>query len=213
VTEFKVMLLDQQKNFLPSTQVGSTISFRDSVVGRWKVLTSTTADTRSALAALRSIWGADCVCVDRSLRERLGERMEAADTERVTTLRQRLAAKARELESPSPSMPRYGFPWYMVIGFLLGAAIGVAVTFALSAGGGRFRYTGLVKMVWALGGLGTYLGHEAGCLRHRAHGVKPFRPLTPGTMACGATIWMLGSIAVFAAVLGIMTLLHGPPPH
>jgi hypothetical protein len=73
VADFKVTLLDQRDNFIPSQEIGSTITFKDSVTGRWKIQTKATCDTRAAVQALRSIWGEDCIEVDARLRERLGE--------------------------------------------------------------------------------------------------------------------------------------------
>jgi F0F1-type ATP synthase membrane subunit c/vacuolar-type H+-ATPase subunit K len=73
VTEFRVALLDQRENLIPSQEIGSTISFKDTVTGRWKLETKATCDTRDALRALRSIWGKERVTVDAKLSDRLKE--------------------------------------------------------------------------------------------------------------------------------------------
>jgi hypothetical protein len=101
----------------------------------------------------------------------------------------------------------------MLIGFAVAAAIAVVIAFAMSAAAGRFRYTVLVELVFALGGSGTWLGHVVGCLRHKELGINPLGPLPIRVAAPGAAIWLFGTIAVCGAVLGIMTALYGPPPH
>ena len=74
-------------------------------------------------------------------------------------------------------------------------------------------YPALLKSRLALGGLGAYLGHVLGAARNKGAGVEPFGPLPPGAFALGGAILLLGSVAVAGAVLGIMTAMHGPPPH
>ena len=214
--EFQVALLDQRDNFISSSEVGSTLKFRDSVAGRWKVETKATADTRAALAALRSIWGSDRVAVDADLRKRLGEKADdpVPDADGPRPLTQRIAAAVKAFDAPQPAtLPKYGFPRDMLLGFAAGALIAVGTAAAMSAGQGRFSYTGLLRLAFALGGAGTYLGHVAGCLRHKDLGLNPFGPINPGVLAVGGCICLLGSAAVLAAAMGIMTLLYGPPPH
>lgn len=217
IREFKVTLLDQREHFIPSEEVGSRIAFKDSVAGRWKIETKATRDTRDSLVAIRSIWGAGCVTVDPKLRERLGEPADPSDgplaADNRVPLSQRVEALFKQLDAPpSPNLPRYGFPFEMLVGFTLGAAISVTLTFWLTAGG-RFSYTGLVKFLFSLGGLGTYLGHVAGCLRHKELGIHPFGQLRLGILAVGGLIVIAGTMAVFGGVLTILTALRGPAPH
>src|SRR5262249_55636224 len=108
---------------------------------------------------------------------------------------------------------QFGFPLLMLVGFCIGAAIATATAFVLSAGAGRFSYTGLFQLLVSLGGLGTYIGHVLGALRNREAGFKPFGPLTPGVLGVGAGIVLAGTVVVLFTVLGIMTQIKGPPPH
>ena len=86
---------------------------------------------------------------------------------------------------------RFGFPLLMLLGCLVGAGIAVAVAFALATD--SFRYTALFQMT--------------------AAGIAAFGPLPQGVMITGAVIWFLGTVAVVGTVLGVMTSIHGPPPH
>ena len=87
------------------------------------------------------------------------------------------------------------------------------MAFGLAPEGRIILYTSLVKFLFALGGLGGYLGHVRGAMRNRGAGVEPFGPLPTGVFALGAAIVLLGSVAVGGTVLGIVTATHGPPPH
>ena len=106
---------------------------------------------------------------------------------------------------------RFGFPLLMLLGCLVGAGIAVAVAFALATD--SFRYTALFQMTAALAGAGTYLGHVVGASRNKDAGIAAFGPLPQGVMITGAVIWFLGTVAVVGTVLGVMTSIHGPPPH
>jgi hypothetical protein len=218
VSEFHVKLRDQSQNFIASSEIGSLVTFKDAVAGNWKIETNTTGDTQDALQALRSVWGRESVAVDPKLRARLGDREEPGDAApKPGPLRERLAEKfaekVKELDTPSPNLPRSGFPLYMFLGFTAGALLAAGVAGLLTADAGRFSYTGFVKLVWSLGGLGTYLGHVAGCLKYRELKINPFGQITPRILGIGATIVLLGSIVMLGAAMGMMTVLHGPPPH
>jgi hypothetical protein len=108
---------------------------------------------------------------------------------------------------------RFGFPLHMLVGFIAGAGIGVAVAFLTAPPDRRILYTALLKFVFALGGLGTYLGHVLGAATNKDAGIEPFGVLPTGALVFGGVIALLGSIAVCGAVLGIMTALYGPSPH
>jgi hypothetical protein len=111
------------------------------------------------------------------------------------------------------SQRKFGFPLPMLLGFLVGAALAVALAYALAAQRKTFQYTTLFQLVAAAGGLGTYLGHVVGALRDRDAGHSLFGPLPQGVMLTGAAIWFFGTVAVVGAVLGVMMSIHGPPPH
>ena len=64
-----------------------------------------------------------------------------------------------------------------------------------------------------MGGAGTYLGHVIGASRDKDAGIAPFGPITTGVMLTGLGIWFIGTVAVCAAVLAVMTSIHGPTPH
>jgi hypothetical protein len=108
---------------------------------------------------------------------------------------------------------KFGFPLLMLAGFCIGAGLAVATAFIIASEVGRFSYTGLFDLVAALGGLGAYAGHVVGAARNKDAGFKPFGPLTPGALGVGGAIVVVGTAVVLAAVLGIMVLLKGPPPH
>src|SRR5262245_21899146 len=108
---------------------------------------------------------------------------------------------------------KYGFPLLMLLGFGVGACIATLTALLLARGAQRFSYTGLFDLVVALGALGVYLGHVLGAATYKEAGFKPLGPLTPGVFAVGGAIVVLGTIVVLGSVLGIMTLIKGPPPH
>lgn len=58
VSNLKLALLDQRQNFKPTDEVGCIMSFKHAPTGRWKIETLTTDDTRSAIGAVRRLWGA-----------------------------------------------------------------------------------------------------------------------------------------------------------
>lgn len=108
---------------------------------------------------------------------------------------------------------KYGFPLLMLLGFGVGAVIATVTIFILSAEAGQFNYLALWRLVVPLGALGAYVGHVVGAARCKEAGFAPFGPLTPGVLAVGAAIVLLGSLLVMGSVFGIMTLIKGPPPH
>jgi hypothetical protein len=108
---------------------------------------------------------------------------------------------------------RFGFPLLMLLGFVVGAAAAVALAYALAAQRKTFQYTTLLQLVASIGAAGTYLGHVLGATRDKDSGLPPFGPLPTGVMLTGLAVWFVGTVAVCAAVLAVMTSVHGPTPH
>jgi hypothetical protein len=125
--------------------------------------------------------------------------------------KEREAARARL--APQEPRWRFGFPLLMLLGFACGACPAVASAVLLAAQGDRFSYATLVNLLLPLGAVGVYVGHIVGAVRYKEAGFRPLGPLTAGVLFLGATIVIVGSAAVLGAVLGIMTLAKGPPPH
>jgi hypothetical protein len=108
---------------------------------------------------------------------------------------------------------RFGFPLLMLLGFVVGAAAAVGLAYALAARRQTFQYTTLLQLVASMGGAGTYLGHVIGAVRDKDSGLAPFGQLPQGVMLTGLVVWFAGTVAVCAAVLVLMTSIHGPTPH
>ena len=101
----------------------------------------------------------------------------------------------------------------MLLGFAVGASLATAAAFIFAVRAQRFSYTGLFNLVVALGALGTYAGHVIGAAKYKDAVFKPLGLLPQGVFIVGAVIVLLGTIAVVGAILGVMTLIKGPPPH
>src|SRR5262245_21637710 len=108
---------------------------------------------------------------------------------------------------------RFGFPLHMLVGFAAGAGVAIVAAFVLAPDGRRILYGALVKLLFALGGAGTYVGHVVSAVRHKEAGIEPFGAIPPGILLFGAAIVLLGSFTIFGAVFGVMTALYGPSPH
>jgi hypothetical protein len=104
---------------------------------------------------------------------------------------------------------KFGFPLYMLLGFCAGACLAIYIVI-VAAG---FHYSAMWKGVMGLGSLGAYVGHEVGAWRHPEVGFKPGGPLTEGVVILLGAITMIGTLLAVGAVVGIMTLIAGPPPH
>lgn len=173
---------------------GATVTFRHTPTGRWTIETTTARDTRDAIAAFREAFGRGAVVVRDELKGRLSGRLPATPS--------------AEWAEPAETFPRgYGFPLLMLAGFAVGATIATATAFVLSAApGGRFSYVGLLKLLFALGTIGTYTGHVIGAAVYREAGLKPFGLVPLGAWAVGGTIVLGGSFAVTQ----IVWLVLGP---
>jgi hypothetical protein len=107
--------------------------------------------------------------------------------------------------------PKFGFPLFIALGFLVGAGVATALTFALAVGGPRFSYTTLVKLLFPFGSLGAYLGQVIGSAKHEKTGFTLWGTIPPGAIMVGAVIVVFGSFGVLFGVAGIMTLIYGTP--
>jgi hypothetical protein len=101
----------------------------------------------------------------------------------------------------------------MLTGYAIGAGIAVVAWLSLSVAAGQFRYVALFDIVIGLGAAGTYAGHVTGAYRDPDARFRPFGPITPGIFAIGAFIVLAGSAAILFGMMGIMTMIKGPPPH
>lgn len=104
-------------------------------------------------------------------------------------------------------------PLHVAAGAIILAAVGAAVATAVGRQRGTFSYTALFQLVAALGGLGAYFGHATGAARNPAAGLKPFGAIPQNALVVGMVIVLAVSVAVVAAVMGVMTAVtgHGPP--
>ncbi len=114
------------------------------------------------------------------------------------------------MESPKR---KYGFPLLMLLGFAVGGSVATAIAFGSASSAQRFSYTTLFDLVVSLGALGVYFGHITGAAKNLDSGFKPFGPIPSGVLFIGAVIVVFGTFVICGSVVGIMTLIKGPPPH
>jgi hypothetical protein len=72
VSEFHFALMDQEANLIPSSALGSRMSFKHGPTGRWSIQIRTQRDTKDAINACLAIWGREQVQIEKSLLDRIG---------------------------------------------------------------------------------------------------------------------------------------------
>lgn len=179
------------------TEIGAILSLHHKPTGKWRIETTTTRDTNAAIAAFREVLGSEAVEVELGLEGRLSGKLPI-----VSSAVGKAAVKVEKLPGG------YGFPLAMLAGFSVGAIIAIAAAFVLSSGpGGRFTYVGTLKLLFSLGGLGTFLAHEIAAWAKPERGLRPLGPVPMGALALGGVIVLGGS----AAILQVLWWIIGPP--
>jgi hypothetical protein len=198
---------------LDGPEVGALLTFKHKPTGSWKIETTTTRDTVDAVRAFQGLLGPPAVSVDGALATALSREKQQSSPHAEVAVSPRHDERGAISKVLPKSMPRFGYPRYMVGGFIVGAALAVAATYGLSGPEHPFRYTVLVRFLFAMGGLTIYLGHLVGALRDRTTLKQAAADFSASTLFLGAAICMIGTCAVFGIVLGIMTAIYGPAPH